>query len=234
MSAIYVVHIAAGTIGLIAGFIALFVVKGATVHRKAGAAFVYTMLAMCLSGGAIALLRSKAAAINVPAALITAYLALTALTTVRGRHRRGLEGSLMLLALGVGVVMLAWGIDAVANGGMRNGYPAFPFFLFATFGLFGAAGDVRVLRRGPLLGTARLIRHLWRVSMALLIAALSFAVQLIALLKRAAITLPPATIAIPLLVILLAVAYWVWRLRFRRSLRGLVLVNAAGAPTPFS
>jgi uncharacterized membrane protein len=234
MSSIYFVHIVAGTIGLVAGFVALFGVKGARVHRTTGLTFVYTMLAMCLGGLLIAVIRDVAPSINIPAALITAYLAVTALTTVRDTGPGGKLPTVLLLlvGLGVGVVMLWMGVAALISGGDRAGF-AFPFLLFATFGLLGAAGDVRVLARGPLKGAPRLARHLWRMSMALLIAALSFAVQFVKLMKlRAGISLPPATIALPLLLILVTFVYWMWRVRWRKSLRGLVLQTASAHSAP--
>ena len=79
----YVIHIVAGALGLASGYVAIYSVKGATVHRKSGMVFVYAMLAMCLAGGSIAALRSVAPATNIPAAIITAYLIVTSLTTVR-------------------------------------------------------------------------------------------------------------------------------------------------------
>jgi uncharacterized membrane protein len=79
----YVVHIAAGSLGLLAGFVALYSVKGATLHRKAGIVFVYAMLATCVAGFAIAALRGVAPAVNIPAALLTASMVVTAVTTLR-------------------------------------------------------------------------------------------------------------------------------------------------------
>ena len=50
MRATYVVHIVAGTIALLSGYVALFAAKGATVHRRSGLAFVYAMLTMSVGG----------------------------------------------------------------------------------------------------------------------------------------------------------------------------------------
>ena len=44
------IHIIAGSLGLIAGYIALYSAKGAPLHRKAGMVFVYAMLTMCFGG----------------------------------------------------------------------------------------------------------------------------------------------------------------------------------------
>ena len=234
MSSVYFLHIVTGTIGLVAGFIALFVVKGATIHRRAGMAFVYSMLAMSIAGGFMAVIMNKAPETNVTAAGITAYLVLTSFITVRdGLRTRASDLVLMLTALTIGSVAFSWGVEAVANGGRRHGMPATPYFIFAAFGLLGAFGDLRVMLRGPLQGAQRLARHLWRMSMALLIAALSFAVQFVNLMKqRAGITVSPLFILFMLLLVAGTTLYWMWRVRFRKSLRGLVLVSSSAAPAP--
>jgi len=74
------------------------------------------------------------------------------------RRSRWLDFGAMLVALGVGVTMLTFGLEAIANGGQRHGFPAFPYFMFAAFGLPGVAGDVRVLRFGARTGASRLAR----------------------------------------------------------------------------
>jgi hypothetical protein len=234
MGSVYFVHILTGTVGLVTGFIALFVVKGATVHRRAGMAFVYSMLAMSIAGGFMAVIMNKAPETNVTAAGITAYLVLTSFITVRdGMRTRASDLVLMLTALTIGSVAFSWGVEAMANGGRRNGMPATPYFIFAAFGLLGAFGDLRVMLRGPLKGAQRLARHLWRMSMALLIAALSFAVQFVNLMKqRAGIKVSPLFILFMLLLVAGTTLYWMWRVRFRKSLRGLVLVSSAAAPAP--
>ncbi len=224
------IHVAAGTVGLLCGFVALYSVKGMTLHRKSGIIFVYAMLAMAVFGAVLALSRAKAPAINIPAALLTSYLMVTALTTVRplaagSRRARWLAIGAMLVALGVGMTMLVWGVQAIANGGRRNGMPAFPFFMFATFGLLGAFGDLRVMRSGALKGAARLARHLWRMSIALFLAALSFSVQAGSMLARSELRLPGGVIALPMVLVLGTMLYWLWRVRVRRSLRGVVVVS---------
>lgn len=234
MDAIALVHIVAGTVGLLSGYVALVVTKGATVHRKGGMLFVYSMLTMATFGVALALIRNKAPAINIPAASLTAYLIVTSLTTVRPlepgtRQGRWLEIAAMAVALGVGALTLLWGVEAIANGGKRNGMPAFPFFMFATFALLGAAGDIRILRYGALTGASRLARHLWRMSIALFLAALSFSVQMASILARRQIRVPGGAVALPMVIVLVVMLYWLWRVRLRRSLRGVVLLHAAEA-----
>ena len=232
MWATYAIHIIAGCLGLLGGYVALYSAKGGTVHRRSGMLFVYAMLVMAVAGMTIALVRDKAPDINLPAGLITSYMLFTSLMTVRppaigADRRRWLDVGAMLVALGVGVTMLAFGIEAIANGGKRNGFPAFPYLLFATFGLLGVAGDLRMLRSGALQGRPRLARHLWRMSMALFIAALSFSVQLARLIPKTYRI--QGLLMLPVLAVVVTMFYWLWRVRARRSRLRVVVVRAAEA-----
>jgi hypothetical protein len=53
---------------------------------------------------------------------------------------------------------------------------------------------------------------------------LSGSVQLIKLIPKSFRV--PGLVMLPMLVVLLTMFYWLWRVRFRRSLRGLVVVTA--------
>ena len=226
----YVIHVVAGSLGLLSGYVALYVTKGAPLHRRAGTAFAYAMLVMCAGGFAMAVGRGVAPAINVPAALLTAYLVITSLTTVRplpaadGRLARRLDAGLMLVALAVGLTSLVFGAQAVAAGGTRNGMPAFPFFMFGVVGALAAAGDVRVLRSGALTGAPRLARHLWRMSFALFIAAMSFFLGQAKVIPKPIRIMP--LLAAPPLAVLVAMFYWLWRVRSRRAARRVLVTTA--------
>ena len=96
-------------------------------------------------------------------------------------------------------------------------------FILATVLLLAAAGDVRILRFGPLRGGPRLARHLWRMCFALFIAAGSF----FSIRERVATILPePFTTApmraLPIVLLFGAMFYWLWRVRGRRTLPVLV------------
>src|SRR5688500_6348864 len=118
----YIIHILAGSLALIFGYVALYSAKGGTVHRKSGMLFVYAMLVMAVFGTLMSLVRGVAPAINVPAGLLTAYLVITALTTIRPLERgaRGLHVALMLMALVVGLSDGMFALEAIANGGKRS------------------------------------------------------------------------------------------------------------------
>jgi uncharacterized membrane protein len=226
----YLVHIVAGTLGLLTGYVALSAAKGGTLHRKSGMLFVYTMLTMAVFGLAIAIVRGIAPAINVPAALLTSSMAITALTTVRPLRigSRWVDLAATVISLAVGLVMLSWAFEAVANGGKRNGMPAFPFFLFGIVGMLAFLGDLRVMRTGPLKGAPRLARHLWRMCFALFIAALSASVQFVKMVPEPVRSVRPVFV-LPVLVVIVMMFYWLWRVRVRRSLRGLAVIRTAEA-----
>ena len=220
----YLIHILAGSLGLLTGYVALYAAKGAPLHRRSGMVFVYAMLTMSVFGTSIAIVRGVAPAINIPAGILTAYLVITALTTIRPiAGTRWLDVGLMLVALTLGMTDLTFGFQALANGGTRFGMPAFPFFMFGVVGTLGGVGDLRVLRSGALTGTSRLARHLWRMCFALFIAALSASVQFAKMLPQP-VRMP--VLVLPMLAVLVAMFYWLWRVRIRRSLRGLAVVRA--------
>lgn len=224
MGAAYAIHIIAGSIALLFGYVALYAPKGGIVHRKSGMVFVYAMLAMASVGMTLSVLRPAAPEINVPAALLTAYLVVTALTTVRppAPGTRALAWGGLLLASGVAIYNLNFGIDRLISP--RRGIPPFPFLMFGVVGLLGAAGDWRVIRGRTLTGAVRIARHLWRMTFALLIAAMSF------FIGQAKVIPEPVRIrwllAMPVLAVALTLLYWLWRVRIRRTLRGLVVKDA--------
>jgi uncharacterized membrane protein len=221
------VHIVAGTLGLAAGFLALYTAKGGALHRKSGTVFVYAMLTMCIGGFAVAVGRNVAPSINIPAALLTAYLVVTSLITVRppAASPRGLHVGLMLIALTVGLVDLTFAFRAVTGDGTYLGMPAFPYFLFGGVGALGAVLDVRMIRAGGLRGASRLARHLWRMCFALFIAALSFFIGQADIFPEAIRIMP--VLALPVLAVLVTMFYWLWRVRVRRSVRGLAVRGTA-------
>jgi hypothetical protein len=224
----YVVHIVAGSLALLAGYVALFAAKGALVHRKSGMLFVYAMLVMAITGATIAAVRgNEGSAIG---GMMTCYFVTTALTTVRqpsGWSRR-MDVLLMVTALAIALVSLTLGILTVASPTKRwDGLPPFPFFMFGIVGLLAVVGDARVLRAGALTGAPRLTRHLWRMCWSLWIAAGSFFFGQAKVIPKPIRI--PALLALPVLLIFVVMFYWLWRVRIRRSFRGIVRVGAAGA-----
>lgn len=224
------IHILAGALGLAFGYVALYSTKGATLHRRSGMLFVYAMVTMCLGGFALAVATNNNwTAVNASAAVMTCYLVITSLMTVRppGTSSRWLAVGAMLAAFLVGATDLVFGFEALAGGGRRNGVPAFPFFLFGVVGLVASGGDLRMIRSGALRGASRLTRHLWRMSFALFIAAMSFFFGQAKVIPEPLRIMP--LLAVPVLAVLVTMVYWLWRVQHKRASRALVGVSAQEA-----
>ncbi|MGK2963443.1 MAG: hypothetical protein ACSLFK_15080 [Gemmatimonadaceae bacterium] len=222
----YVLHIVAGGLALLSGYVALYAAKGGALHRRSGMVFVIAILVMCVAGTMMAVIRGVAPAVNIPAALLTSYLAITSLTTVRPlpAGRDWIDAGLMLVALGTGLASLAFARDALTSpDGMRQGMPAFPFLLFGTVALLAAGLDLRMVRSGGLTGAARITRHLWRMTFALFIAAMSFFIGQAKVFPEPMRI--PLLLGMPVIAVLVTMLYWLWRVSIRRRLRGLSLVS---------
>jgi uncharacterized membrane protein len=214
------IHIVAGGLAIVLGAIALVVRKGGWTHRRAGLVFVYAMLTMGISGSVMALQRSWTDA-NVLGGFMSAYFVITALTTVRpaSAWTRRLDFTALAVAVGLVCTELVLGVRAFNSPRHAlNGVPFFMIFFLATVTSLAASGDVRLMRAGPLHRGQRLARHLWRMCFALFIAAGSF----FSIRARVAKILPePLTSAplraLPILLLFVAMFYWLWRVRGRRA-----------------
>lgn len=217
-------HVTAGAVAVVAGFVALFVLKGGSLHRRGGMIFVYAMLVMAFSGLVMAIGRAGSA-MNISAGTVTAYLVITALITVRppSAGSRRIERGAMLAALALGPTFIV--LAFVNVGGGNLGF-AFPLLIFGTLALSAGLGDRRMLRDGALKGAPRLKRHLWRMCTALFIASASF---FLGPARRIPESLRgPAFRLIPFLV-LATMAYWLWRYRRTRISRGVIGVSVPEA-----
>jgi hypothetical protein len=190
------------------------------------------MLTMGLMGSLMAAVWGKQPASNIPVGLLTAYLVTTGLTTVRplASGARGFSLGLMALAFALGLALFAGGFVAAASpGGLLLGMPAAPFFIIGSIALLAGIGDLRWIRAGGAKasrGVPRITRHLWRMCVALLVASLSIG-QVKAVIPK--LIRRPLLLGLPL-VVLAALLYWVWRVRLRRSFRGVVVDGTPEAP----
>jgi uncharacterized membrane protein len=216
-------HVATGLIAFFAGFIALSLRKGGTGHRRTGLVFTGAMIASGFAIVGINVLGGD----SVIGGLLMAYLVFTAFTAVRplnGASRR-VEVMLMGMAFVGGAVLIAGGVAALGQpGNQLDGVPAGMIFFLGTVTLLAATGDARMIRAGGIHGARRIARHLWRMCFALFIASGSF------LLGQMRFLPEPIRI-LPLLFFLavfplLALLYWMWRVRLRNDLRGLMAARA--------
>jgi uncharacterized membrane protein len=219
------VHIISGSLAIIFGFVALYAAKGAALHRRVGMLFVYAMLTMAAVGGAMAIIWDKAPTLNAPMALFVMYLVLTSLMTVRppAEGSQGLDLVMLLVALGVTSLYYTFGLQVLTSAAPKLArFTMYPLFIFGSIAAMATIGDARMIRGGgvhALRGAKRIARHLWRMCMALLIAAFSFFIGQAKVIPRPIRIVP--LLMVPPLLVLFTMLYWMWRVRARRSLRGL-------------
>jgi hypothetical protein len=211
------IHILAGGVAIVAGYAALAAAKGAWLHRGAGMLFVYAMLAMVL--GATVLYLARGAEGQALGALLPAYFVVTALRTVRPADAAPgcPDRALALLAFVIGVGLVAMGMDALGNpGGTADGVPGGALLLNGIIALAACAGDVRWMRSGGTRGAPRLARHLWRMCFGLWMATGAFFLGQADELPAPLRIYP--LLAVPAVLPLVAMAWWLWRLRGGRPL----------------
>ena len=175
MEALTLFHIAAGTAALAGGGAALAVRKGGPIHARVGTIFFVAMLAMGGSGAVIAsFIPERGTAVI---GLITCYLVATSWRTAR--HRAGTAGgwevASFVMALALFATMVSFSLQAGASpNGRLDSLPAAAHYPFAVVTGIAALLDLNFLLRRRLEPRQRIARHLWRMCVALLIAALSF------------------------------------------------------------
>jgi hypothetical protein len=172
---ILIAHIFGGSLGLLSGTAAICFRKGSPRHVLAGRVFVASMLMMAV--GAVYLGIVKHQPSNVGGGIFTFYLIGTAWLTAKRRDGETgrLDWAALLIPLTLGTLTWLNGIDVVRSGASsQDGVPVGMTFFMGSVMLLAAAGDVRMLVRGGVLGAKRIARHLWRMCFGLFIAAGSF------------------------------------------------------------
>ncbi len=150
--------------------------KGSGLHGAAGNVFFVSMLSMSAAGAYMAAF-IKPNNGNVMGGVLTFYLVATGWMAASRRDRKvGIfDWSALLIALAIATAGATWGIQAASSPtGLKDGYPPFLYFVFASIALLFAASDIRMIVRGGVFGAKRIARHLWRMSLALLFAMMSF------------------------------------------------------------
>ena len=212
------IHIISGLIGIASGFIAVFALKGASLHRRSGIVFVYSMMVLAATGAIMAAFNNQPS--NIVGGSLAFYLVTTALLTVQCRERgfHWIDAAAMLVAIAVGGLSLKTAIDGLNSPrGTVDGVPPGMMLFFASIALIATIGDIRVLISGGLQGSHRIARHLWRMCFALFIASGSF------FLGQAQVFPKPIRIfpllAVPALLPLVLLVYWLVRVLFTQWYR---------------
>jgi uncharacterized membrane protein len=181
MTPAIILHVGAGGIGIVAGTIAVLVRKGERVHRAFGIVFVIAMMTMSALGAYLAVFGPQPGAgaappkASVTIGILTLYLVITAWATVKQKQRsvRLIHKLAFSVALGVAAILLIFGAQAASDPSASPG-DYVPYFVFASFALFAAACDLKVILRGGISGAQRIGRHLWRMCFAFFFATAFF------------------------------------------------------------
>ncbi len=228
-SPVLILHICAGTIGCLSGFIAVFLRKGSRGHSTVGKGFSVAMLGLAVSGVYLALLKFQVT--NVLGGVLTFYMVSTAWLTVRRKNGEpGLfERAALLFALAVGATEITFGFEAaLSQTGLKFGYPPGIYFVMGGVVLLAAAGDVRMLLRGGISGRQRIARHLWRMCFALFIASSSIFLaraQLFpAILQKTGTLFGLSFLPLALMI------FWLIRVRFGNAYGKKAIVRVSSAP----
>jgi uncharacterized membrane protein len=206
-----ILHILAGTVGLLSGTFAIAVRKGSRIHRASGNIFTVAMLTLASSALCLAIMRSQHG--NVVGSILTFYMITTAWLAGRRRVLGKLDVAALLVGIGGAAAIITLGVWTVHHPD-KNAPAAMCFFMAGVL-LFAAAGDIRMLARGGISGRPRITRHLWRMCFGLFIATGSFFLgqqQVFPAFLRGSVFLTVlAVLPFPLMI------YWLIRVRFKNA-----------------
>jgi hypothetical protein len=228
-SPILMVHICAGTLGLLSGTAAMSFRKGSPRHVLAGKVFVASMLTMGVFAVYLAIVRHQPN--NIGGGILTVYLIGTAWLTARRKdgETSRYDWVVFLIPLALGILTWMTGLKVVRSGASsQDGVPVGMTFFLGSVMLLAAAGDARMLLGGGVFGTKRIARHLWRMCFGLFIAAGSFFMgpsnRPLRLLSAVGLGrhLSPALFSINLYLILtilplILLIFWLIRVRFTNA-----------------
>ena len=222
-----VLHVGGGSAGLISGGISMGAPKGGRLHRTAGRVFVGSMLVMAAMAAITAPFTQRQG--NVVGGVFTFYLVLTGWQTIRRPTGQAgwFEAASGLAAVAVAVG--AWCTDWLLDHGpstTADDQSAGPAYILGGVALLAGVLDLRVARRGSLSAMQRLTRHLWRMCVAVFIAAGSFFLgqQLV----FPAFMQGSLFLMIPVLAPLFLMVFWQGKTRFFRASNAVQTAQANG------
>ena len=208
-----IAHISMGSLALLSGAAAMTFLKGSRMHRRAGNVFTASMLIMAMTGLTIAVFIVPSRG-NVMGGLLAFYLTATGWATAW--RKPGTTGRLEIATMLLGLTVVALGVTSgiqarMSATGRFDHYPATFYFIFAGAALLGSTFDVRMITRGGIAGAPRLARHLTRTCAAMFMATASFFLGQAKLFPAA--VRESGVLRIPVLVVVVALLYWLIRIR---------------------
>jgi len=212
-SILLVLHISGGTVGILSGMAALFPRKGSRLHIRLGHVFYYSMIVMAVGAVYLAMFK-EGSWINSIAGIITFYMVITAKRAAT--NKSGKSGPLELIGaiyiLVVLVVLISLIVDVSQTGPRADGVYVEAYFMFGVIVTLALILDVKVILSGGVYGAQRVARHLWRMCIALYIAAASLFLGQPQVFPEA--IQGTLVFAAPVILVILTLLFWVVRVYF--------------------
>jgi hypothetical protein len=234
----FILHVAGGTVALLAGLVAISSSKGGRVHRTAGNVFVVSMVVMAAFADYLAVVMPDQLP-NLIGGTFTIYLVATAWMTVWRPERTSGPAEQIALAvillLSAPFAVLSFQLLTGARPFLRSAIPfegpvLVAVYTFTSVMLLAAIGDLRMVVAGGVAGVRRILRHLWRMCFGLALAAGSAFTNGFPRLLPADVHVPLALLFAPQLAVLAVLVFWMLRVRFtgwyRRSAAPRVLTQS--------
>jgi uncharacterized membrane protein len=214
-------HIAGGTVGILSGAAALVVRKGGQTHRLMGNVFFVSMLIMATIGAVTSPFLPKPQWGNVFMGALVFYLLTTSRMTIR--HKEGTVGRFeygaFIVALSITLAALVAGTLAMntPNGILIDDLHYLLAFGFAAIWALVAAADLKIISRGGVFGAQRILRHLWRMCAALLVAVFSLFLGQQQVFPDS--IRGTGLLYLPVLAVVVAMIFWILRVRIAKRWR---------------
>jgi uncharacterized membrane protein len=227
-------HIGGGLAGIASGATAMLMRKGGQAHRVVGNVFFVSMLIMAFIGAVVSPFLPEPQWVNVFMAVFVLYLIATSRATVRrnesstGRFELGA----FIVALSIAITALVVGTLAVSKpNGTIDDLDYRVAFGFGAVWTLVAIADCKLILRGGVSGAQRLVRHLWRMCVALLIAVVSLFLGQAQMFPTS--VRGTGALFVPAIAVLGSLLYWLWRVRFaKRGKRFTVPAQLPSVPSP--
>ncbi|ALT76709.1 hypothetical protein [Paucibacter sp. KCTC 42545] len=219
-AAVLYLHIGAGSVGILSGAAAFVFRKGTPLHRLIGKIFVVSMLIMSGIGACVAPFLPTPERASVIAGILTFYLVLSSWMAVKRKPGQigGFDYSLLLSSLSItGAGAYFFWLAMQNPRGMLDGQPGAAFVMFMIIGSLAAVGDLRLILKRGVTGATRLARHLWRMTVALFIAANSLFLGQPQVFPKA--VQKSGLLNVPALLILALLLYWLGHVGYGASKR---------------
>ena len=217
-----VLHVTGGTVGLLAGTVAVFAAKGARLHRVAGTVFLVSMLVMGGFADYLAVVLPEQLP-NLFIGTLAIYLVVTAWMTVRRKEGTTEPADKIAFAVILCVCLpfvvlsfqLATGLPLFIKSAIPiEGPVLIAVYTFTLLMVLATVGDARMLWAGGITGARRIGRHLWRMCLGLAMAAGSAFTNGLPRLLPHGVHVPLLFLFLPQLAVLGLLIFWAARVRF--------------------